>query len=94
MGKRRTVHVRTSGRVQGVGFRYWVHSTSRQLGLSGWVRNRLDGTVEAVFQGDCVSVSDMLRRCKSGPTTARVENVDVLGAPDGRYDSFEFYPTQ
>ena len=93
MVETRTIHVSISGRVQGVGFRAWVHATARHLGLNGWVRNRRDGTVEAVFQGDDEQVSDMLKRCKQGPPAARVESVNVLGEASDAYNSFEFYPT-
>ena len=93
MDEIRTVQVSISGRVQGVGFRAWVHTTARQFSLNGWVRNRRDGTVEVLFQGDAEQVSDMLQRCEHGPPAARVESVNVLGEVNGTYDSFEFYPT-
>ena len=50
-GEVRTVRVRIAGRVQGVGYRYWTERVAGELGLTGWVRNRRDGTVEAVFSG-------------------------------------------
>ncbi len=62
-----------TGRVQGVGFRAWIERTARSLGLSGWVRNRRDGTVEAVFAGPAAVVDDMIARCRRGPDHARVE---------------------
>lgn len=62
-----------SGRVQGVGFRAWTERTARSLGLSGWVRNRRDGSVEAVFAGPPELVDDMISRCRRGPDHARVE---------------------
>ena len=62
-----------SGRVQGVGFRAWTERTARSLGLSGWVRNLRDGTVEAVFSGPADVVDDMIARCRRGPDHARVE---------------------
>ena len=68
----RTVHVMISGRVQGVGFRAWVADNAADLGLDGWVRNRRDGRVEAVFGGSEAAVSEMLRRCRAGPRSARV----------------------
>lgn len=74
----RTVHVRIEGRVQGVGFRAWVADEAHALGLSGWVRNRRDGTVEALFGGDVEAVAEMLRRCEKGPPAARVTGVGIV----------------
>ena len=62
-----------SGRVQGVGFRAWAERTARSLGLSGWVRNLRDGTVEMVFAGPADVVDTMIERCRRGPEHARVE---------------------
>lgn len=69
------VHVIISGRVQGVYYRAWTGSTARERGLTGWVRNRSDGTVEAVFCGDATEVEKMLEECKSGPPAARVVDI-------------------
>lgn len=74
----RTVHVRIDGRVQGVGFRAWVEAQADALGLDGWVRNRRDGTVEAVFGGNADAVGEMLRRCEQGPPPARVTRVEII----------------
>jgi acylphosphatase len=63
------------GRVQGVGYRAWTEHEARQRGLGGWVRNRRDGSVEAVFAGDAVTVDAMLSACRRGPPAARVEDV-------------------
>ncbi len=63
------------GRVQGVGFRYWMIERAGGLGLDGWVRNRRDGAVEAVFAGPADAVADMLRHCHDGPAFARVTRV-------------------
>lgn len=89
----RTVHVLIEGRVQGVGFRAWVDLTARGLGLEGWVRNRRDGGVEAVFRGGSASVGDMLARCYSGPPAARVDRLHVLGDAADTYTGFEVLPT-
>ncbi len=67
MGRVRTVHARIEGRVQGVGYRAWVESTAREKGLTGWVRNRRDTSVEIVLQGPSDQVEEMLRDCKDGP---------------------------
>jgi acylphosphatase len=74
----RTVRVRIAGRVQGVGYRYWTEDEATELGLTGWVRNRRDGSVEALFSGAAGSVAEMLRRCHDGPAGAAVASVEVL----------------
>ena len=61
------------GRVQGVGYRYWVEQRARAHDLEGWVRNRRDGSVEALFAGPADVVSDMIALCRRGPSSARVE---------------------
>lgn len=71
----KSVHVMISGRVQGVGFRAWTVRTANRLGISGWVRNRTEGTVEAVFLGDAPEVEAMLAQCQKGPITAKVYEV-------------------
>jgi acylphosphatase len=63
------------GRVQGVGFRAWVEVQASARNLEGWVRNRRDGSVEALFSGARESVVDMVALCKRGPISAHVENV-------------------
>lgn len=63
------------GRVQGVGYRAWVDQQSRRLGLNGWVRNRRDGSVEAVFEGEEKIVADMIAACRKGPVSSRVDHV-------------------
>jgi acylphosphatase len=73
----RSVHVRISGVVQGVGYRAWTERRANQLGLSGWVRNRLDGDVEAVFSGAEDAVDAMLAACRAGPRGAEVQKLEV-----------------
>ena len=63
------------GRVQGVGYRAWVDYQARRLGLQGWVRNRRDGSVEAVFEGAEDVVARMIAACRQGPASARVDEV-------------------
>ena len=63
------------GRVQGVGYRAWVEHQARRLGLQGWVRNRRDGSVEAVFAGTEEVVTNMIAACRRGPSSARVDDV-------------------
>jgi acylphosphatase len=89
----RTVRVRISGRVQGVGYRYWVERTAGDLGLSGWVRNRSDGSVEAVFSGRADDVDAMIARCQHGPRLAVVATVDVVEEPEYSSPGFEVLPT-
>lgn len=64
-----------SGRVQGVWYRAWTVKEATALGLDGWVRNRADGTVEAVFSGEDTNVGAMLEACKTGPRLARVKDI-------------------
>lgn len=73
----KAVKARISGRVQGVCFRAWARDEARGLGLAGWVKNRPDGTVEAVFAGPAAHVDAILARCREGPFAARVETVDA-----------------
>ena len=70
-------HVVVRGRVQGVGYRAWTEDEAVRRDLEGWVRNRRDGTVEAVFSGAETVVLDMIGACRRGPPAARVEAVDV-----------------
>jgi acylphosphatase len=67
--------VRIIGRVQGVGYRAWVEHRARAHRLKGWVRNRRDGSVEALFAGPADAVSEMIAECRSGPSSAHVEAV-------------------
>lgn len=71
-----SARVRIYGTVQGVWFRAWTAREAGQLGLDGWVRNRVDGSVEAVFQGSEAAVSEMIERCRRGPPAARVERIE------------------
>jgi acylphosphatase len=89
----RTVRIRIAGRVQGVGFRYWTEETARELELAGWVRNRRDGSVEALFSGTADAVAEMLQRCHQGPRTAQVASVEVLEEGGGAPVGFEMLPT-
>ena len=76
-------HVTIRGRVQGVGYRYFVEQAARSRDLEGWVRNRRDGSVEAVFAGAAEAVTAMIAACRRGPSPARVEAVqDEAGNPD------------
>ena len=74
MSVHRIVLVR--GRVQGVGFRVWTEITALERGLEGWVRNRRDGSVEALFIGGEDDVAAMIEDCRNGPPGARVDALD------------------
>jgi acylphosphatase len=72
------VHVIISGLVQGVSYRAWAADAADRGGLSGWVRNRDNGAVEAVFSGPRVAVRAMLAACREGPPAALVERVEIV----------------
>jgi acylphosphatase len=74
------------GRVQGVGFRDWTRRVARGRGLEGWVRNRADGSVEALFAGSAEAVAGMIGACRTGPPSARVERIDEQDAPPSDLD--------
>ncbi|HET7804395.1 MAG TPA: acylphosphatase [Pseudolabrys sp.] len=69
-------HVVVRGRVQGVGYRAFVEDEAHQRGLQGWVRNRRDGSVEAVFAGPAAEVEPAIEACRRGPFSARVSALD------------------
>jgi acylphosphatase len=75
-------HVIIRGRVQGVGYRAWTEHEALRRGLEGWVRNRRDGLVEAVFTGPPGIVAAMVEACRRGPPGARVEAVDARSGGD------------
>ena len=87
------VRVVISGRVQGVWFRGWTIQEARARGLDGWVRNRRDGTVEAVFAGDAAMVDDMVAACRKGPPAARVIDVAEFPHEDPVDPGFRHLPT-
>ena len=74
------VRVIIAGRVQGVGYRYWTVAEAERLGLDGWVRNREDGTVEALFAGPAAAVRDMIVACRTGPRFAAVADIAEFAA--------------
>jgi acylphosphatase len=78
----RTVRVQVHGRVQMVWFRAWTQQRALALGLSGWVRNADDGSVEAVFKGRADRVEKMIRACHEGPPMAEVQTVEVSDHSD------------
>jgi acylphosphatase len=88
-----TRHLQISGRVQGVGFRAYLEYKARQLGVTGWVRNRSDGTVEAVVQGTPAAVEAMLDCARRGPRSALVSEVRVSECGEEDFDDFAMRPT-
>ena len=83
------VHLRISGRVQGVFYRASTRDEARKLGLKGWVRNRSDGTVEAMVEGPRAVLEELVRWCGKGPTYARVEKVEQNWTdPTGEFSEF------
>ncbi|HEX8698727.1 MAG TPA: acylphosphatase [Myxococcaceae bacterium] len=88
MGMRR-VSLRIRGKVQGVFFRESTRQEATRLGLTGWVRNRTDGSVEAVAEGESAVLEDFIRWCHQGPATARVSDVVRSDSePTGEFRTF------
>jgi acylphosphatase len=82
-------HIRITGRVQGVFYRAWAQGNARELGISGWVRNCPDGSLEAHVDGEEDSVARMIERMRHGPSDARVEEVTVEEAVPESSGRFE-----
>jgi acylphosphatase len=87
------MRLRVTGRVQGVGYRAWAMQAGARLGLRGWVRNRADGSVEALVVGDDKAVAAMIEACRQGPFAARVAAVAVDPAEDDGSTEFTARPT-
>ena len=86
-GERVRAHVWIAGRVQGVAFRAYAVDEASARGVAGWVRNTLDGRVEAVIEGEKAVVEAMIAWCRKGPPAARVSSVDVVWEePKGERD--------
>ena len=85
-------HLLIRGRVQGVGFRDAMRWEAERLGVTGWVRNRRDGTVEAVVAGSAESVAAVVQWAHRGPPAAKVTEV-VIAEIDGAFATFEWLPT-
>ena len=86
-------HLLISGRVQGVGFRYAMAEEAERLGATGWVRNRRDGTVEAVVDGTEDAVAALIAWARRGPPAARVTGVRISEAQES-FERFEMRPTE
>jgi acylphosphatase len=92
-GADRAVALRIEGRVQGVWYRGWAVAEAGRRGLRGWVRNRSDGTVEALVIGPAAAVADMIEACRRGPPAARVSGVIEGQAADDGSPGFRQRPT-
>ncbi len=90
-------HLQVSGRVQGVGYRWAMVGAAQRLGVQGWVRNRRDGSVEALLAGSPGAVQALIEWARHGPATAAVERVEVTeqeaGEGEGGFATFESRPT-
>ena len=89
----KVLHAQITGRVQGVGYRAWAEREADRLRLAGWVRNRSDGSVEAVFKGSEDSVVRILDECWQGPRGAKVDNVIATVVADEGWTAFAVLPT-
>ncbi|MDR3517325.1 MAG: acylphosphatase [Azospirillaceae bacterium] len=92
-GTRTAVTVVIEGEVQGVGFRFWTVQLATALGLDGWVRNRYDGTVEALFIGPAPAVDAMIAACYRGPPHATVRDLRITAAAPTPVRGFSHLPT-
>lgn len=89
----KTIRCVIKGRVQGVFYRNWTIENATQLGLKGWVRNRRDGSVEALLSGKAEAVDEMLQRCRRGPPDAMVTALDANPSNEDPGSGFERKPT-
>jgi acylphosphatase len=88
-----TCRLVVSGRVQGVGYRVFLTREARAAGVAGWVRNRRDGTVEAVVQGSADAVEQVIARARIGPPAGRVTDLQIEAA-EGSFEGFTTRPTE
>jgi acylphosphatase len=94
MAPEKTVRLRIIGNVQGVGYRVWATRTASGLGLRGWVRNRLDGSVEALATGAPEQIAVLIEACRRGPYGARVAGVTAVPDEDDGSIGFTAVPTE
>ena len=69
------IHITILGKVQGVGFRYWLYQKSKERNVNGWVKNKITGEVEAILIGNPKDVDEIIELCKSGPPSSKVTNI-------------------
>ena len=70
-------HIIITGRVQGVGFRYWLYKAAVQKNINGWVRNKISGEVEALLIGGGIEIDNLIKLCKKGSPSSKVTNIEV-----------------
>ena len=88
-------HLIISGKVQGVGYRYWLQALSTKLNVQGWVRNLKTGEVEAVVIGEEKIIQEIINHCKSGPANSLVEKVQISDTDEEHNKNyFEIYTTE
>ena len=92
--REQSVRLRITGRVQGVGYRLWATRTAARFGLRGWVRNRFDGTVEALVTGAPERIDAMIEACWRGPRAAQVSEVTAIPDTEDRSVGFSALPTE
>ena len=89
----RTVRLTITGRVQGVGYRFWAERAATALGIRGWVRNRADGSVELLASGSDSAIDALIEACRQGPRAAAVDGVAADDAEDDGSAGFSSRPT-
>jgi acylphosphatase len=90
---RTALHLLIEGRVQGVGYRQWFAGEARSLGLTGWVRNRADGRVEAIISGKTESMERLVAASQRGPRFAAVSRIERHGIESENWPDFAIRPT-
>ncbi len=70
-------HIVITGKVQGVGFRYWLHKAAVRKNINGWVKNKISGEVEALLIGDVVKIDNLIKLCEKGPPSSKVTKIKV-----------------
>ena len=70
-------HIVITGKVQGVGFRYWLYKTAVQNNINGWVKNKISGEVEALLIGNDLEIDNLIKLCKKGPPSSKVAKIEV-----------------
>ena len=70
-------HIVITGKVQGVGFRYWLHKAAVRNNINGWVKNKISGEVEALLIGDNVEINNLIKLCEKGPPSSKVTKIKV-----------------
>ncbi len=90
MTERKRLEAFVHGRVQGVGFRWWVRNQAARLNIQGWVANEPSGSVRVVAEGDAAALDQLAAQLRDGPSGAAVERVDTtFGPPTGEFKRFD-----